>query len=915
MLMKNLKSFLLLCAFFYITDAYSQLKGLVLENVTNTPVVDATVKVIEKNLTFQTDAKGEFLLNIEPGTYTFYIAQSNHENYAEKVVVLKNDKNGYFHTFMMNRSLQPNTELPSTALSDDDLDNENSNQASSLLSASSDIFLNIAAFNWSAARFNLRGYNFTNSDTYLNGVYMNTLEDDRTVYSDWGGLNDEFRGRDNTLGLEPVDLGFGGLGGTSMYDARALKQRKTTRINYSLSNRGYDHRIMATYNTGILKNNWAFAISGSTRFANLGWQPGTWYEAYSGFIGISKIIKKNSFSLNLIDAPSMRAGSEAATKEVTTLAGNNAFNTAWGYQDGRIRSVNVRKRHVPMAILTHEWSKNMRTTWLNSLALQKGTASRSYLMNYNSPNPNPEYYRNLPSYYLYNGDTANANAITQAITADPEKYLLIDWNAFYNANSLEKDTTINGVTGKWARYAMTEQHEDPMRLAISSALTHVLTDHITLNASLRYTHEDVHKYQKMKDLMGADFMVDIDPFAYESSNNNINTAQNDLNNPNKIVKEGDTFGYNYDYLINNFTGFLQSQFTFKKLDFFLAAEIMSTSMWRDGHYKNGQYPTSSEGKSEVQKFLAPSLKGGLTFKINGRNYVVANLGMLSTAPTLDNILLDPQSNNIFADKLSLEKTQSGEIGYHYRGPYLKLKFMAYHTTISNKMINRIFYHDDLQSLVYYNLEGVSEVHDGIEAAVEAKLGHGFSSMLGAAIGRHHYNNRPTATITQQNDASYKATDLIYWKGFNFASGPQEAYHASIKYNSPKFWFVNLSGNYYRRNWVDINPMRRTMGAVDNVWNGTAFSNIIDQEVLPAFFTLDFFAGYSWKLDKTFKSMKKAQYLGINLSVNNILNNKEIITSGREQLRYDFSNRNPEKFPTKYFYAQGINYMLSLTYRF
>jgi hypothetical protein len=39
------------------------------------------------------------------------------------------------------------------------------------------------------------------------------------------------------------------------------------------------------------------------------------------------------------------------------------------------------------------------------------------------------------------------------------------------------------------------------------------------------------------------------------------------------------------------------------------------------------------------------------------------------------------------------------------------------------------------------------------------------------------------------------------------------------------------------------------------------------------------------------------------------------TGGFEQLRYDFAERNPEKFAPKYFYGQGRNFYLGLSLKF
>ena len=87
-----------------------------------------------------------------------------------------------------------------------------------------------------------------------------------------------------------------------------------------------------------------------------------------------------------------------------------------------------------------------------------------------------------------------------------------------------------------------------------------------------------------------------------------------------------------------------------------------------------------------------------------------------------------------------------------------------------------------------------------------------------------------------------------------------------------------------------------------------WESILYQIELEPAFTLDLFCGKSWRIENKY-------YLYINVGVNNILDNREFLTGGYEQLRYDYTDRNVDKFPPKYFYAYGINYFAMLGIRF
>jgi hypothetical protein len=121
-------------------------------------------------------------------------------------------------------------------------------------------------------------------------------------------------------------------------------------------------------------------------------------------------------------------------------------------------------------------------------------------------------------------------------------------------------------------------------------------------------------------------------------------------------------------------------------------------------------------------------------------------------------------------------------------------------------------------------------------------------------------------------------------------------------------------------WLDFNPIRRTYGAVEglDVNKPTELAvreGILAQTKLDAQYTVDFFGGWSYKLPKKFLGFNKSTFLVFNAGVNNLLNNQNIISGGFEQLRFDYADKNINKFPPRLFYAYGLNYFTSITFRF
>ncbi|WP_424278883.1 carboxypeptidase-like regulatory domain-containing protein, partial [Eudoraea sp.] len=108
-----------------------------------------------------------------------------------------------------------------------------------MLTATQDVFLNRAAFDFGQAFFKVRGYDSRNGSILINGVLMNKLRDGRPQLNNWGGLKDVLRNQDFYLGLQASQYRFGGLLGITNIDTRPSGLRPGFRLSGSLSNRTY----------------------------------------------------------------------------------------------------------------------------------------------------------------------------------------------------------------------------------------------------------------------------------------------------------------------------------------------------------------------------------------------------------------------------------------------------------------------------------------------------------------------------------------------------------------------------------------------------------------------------------------------------------------------------------------------------
>lgn len=814
--------------------------------------------------------------------------------------------------------------MPVIILDDNSLNDEGTQNISSLLTAGRDPFFNAATFNFSAARFRIRGYNADLSGTYINGIPMDNLDNGYTPFGLWGGLNDVFRSRDINMGIRYNTFAFGDIGSTTNMDVRAGKQKPQTNIGYAYSNRSYDHRIIFTHSTGLNKNGWAFTVSGSWRYAGEGYVRGTYFNGYSWFAAVDKKIgQRQILSLIAFNAPIESGRQGAATQEMMDIAQTHYYNASWGYQNGRKRDANISKADQPVIILTHDFRINNKTDITTSLSYSFGERSYSALDWYNAPDPRPDYYRYLPSYYK--DDPYQQQQVYDNLKNN-EAARQINWDNLYNINR-ENTASVydangikdNTITGNRSYYIQGERVTNSQRFIFNSVLNTRLSNHVDLTAGESYQSTNNNYFQRIKDLLGGSFWVDINQFAQRDFPTDNDAYQNDLNHPNRIVKTGDKYGYNYNIKIDKAAIWSQFVFKFPHIDFFVAGEGSQTIFSRTGNIQNGLFPENSYGKAAPNIFYNYAVKGGATYKINGRNYLYVSGALLTRAPYFEDAYISPRTRDILQDSLRSETIQTLEGGYILNAPKLKIHLVGYYTQMKHGFNVLTFYHDGFQNFVNYALSNIDKLYFGGEFGLEASIARNITVNGAVAVGRYYYNSRQQAIITVDNTAAVVSAETVYSNNYRIPSTPQEAYNFTASYRSPKFWFLSLSANYFDYTWLDFNPLRRTISATENLdMKSEIFYTVIDQQQLAAQNTIDAFAGYSWKVPHTYMGSgfhKKPLYISVYAGINNILNNRDIISGGFEQLRYNYSTSDISKFPPKYYYAYGINYFASLTLRF
>lgn len=916
-LFRTLYSFFLFLIF--SLQLYSQqsyvVKGAFLDANTGLALENVLISIENSSYRAFSDEKGEFELSIlETGRFTLSISKAQYLNVSQIVEISDEHPVADIGEVLLNLDLLDQTSgFDVISLSDEDLNADGSSQSVSSLLVSRDPFLATMSRQLSFARYRVRGYDGAYTETFLNGLPINDLDDGRVNWSHWSGLNDVTRNQYATHALQYHENGAGDAGGISSIDLSAENQRKQIRATYSISNRTYRNRAMLTYSTGMMKNGFALSASGSRRWSQEGYAEATSYDAWSYYLALDKKLNdKHTLGIAVVGTPTKRGMAAAATQEMYDIAGTNYYNSYWGFQNGEKRNSRIRNTNQPVVSLKHTANLTDNFNLTTAVGYVFGKYGTTRLDWYDVSDPRPDYYRKLPSWYA--DETYQQIALEKLSTKEGRQ---LDWDKFYELNKLETSNfqNVDGidgneVTGYNALYHLQNQHFDTERFMFNSSMIWKMSDNMVLTGGLYHIYEIVHSYQKVDDLLGADFYLDIDKFAERDFPDDPDIIQSDLQHPNRIVYEGDVYGYNYDMNNRKSQVWLQANSTLSKVDLFASLQLSNTAFWREGFMQNGKFPDSSLGNSEVSSFWNYGVKLGGTYKLNGRNYLYAHGISKSRAPFSRYAFISPRTRNDVVADLQSESVLSGEIGYDFRSPLAKARIAAYYTRFDNQIYNRSFYHDVERSFVNFILTDIDKVHQGIEMVLETKLSSTLSLTAAGSVGQYFYNSRPKATVSQDNTASVLVeNEIIYAKNYFVGGTPQQAFLLQFSYNSPNFWFLNVSLNYTQGLYLEFNPIRLTEEAVynlDPVTDSGQWNEVLYQEKIPGNYSLDLFGGKSFKIGD--------YYLYLNLGLNNILNNQDYITGGYEQLRFDFVSKDPDVFPARYYYGYGRNYFFNLSLR-
>lgn len=939
-------------------------KGVVVDRSSKTALDGAVLKLYsgtQEIATVRTGADGSFYIpDLKDGMYDLVIENSNY--LQSKVNVTVND--GYVKN-MFKLSLTPVHkvgEVDDASFTEFDLDDSGYQDSPTILFGQNDVFNNIAGYNFSSVRFRVRGYSSESQDVYMAGVRMNDAITGYTPYSLWSGLNEAVRSKESVNGSEISDYGFGGYNGLTNIDPMASKVRTGWRGSVLTNSALYRLRLMMTYSSGELDNGWSYAFSASARLGGNDWIKGVYYRSFGYYGSVEKKFgEEHKLGLTFMAAPGQRGAQNGSTQEVYDLMGDNMYNSNWGYYNGKVRNARVKKTHEPIAILKYDFTPESKKLKASATVLYRfGKNGYTALDWYDAPDPRPDYYRNLPSYFFMDNTDYNRLNYSKYMWAkeqweqDIPSITHINWDRLYAVNAMNST-----ADGNRSKYVIEERRTDQQDLNFAANAKWSPVNYFTLAGGLSYKWNRTEYYKILDDLLGGDYYVNIDQFAERDYASSVTMYQNDLdyylkNGKAQTLKQGDKYGYDYYANVRRAEAWVSGKFSKFGLDVALAGRIGYTKYWREGLLRKGLFPgldangqpmtyegkvittydpitgdaITSLGKSEVKDFLTGAAKLNVSYVIPGGHRVYANAAFIADAPNFNQAFISPRTRNSIVPNLKTNKTLTADLNYAYSNSGYDVRVTGYYTAIKDQSKVMSFYDDAQNSFSNFAMSGIDQRHIGLELGFKVPLPVPNLALQGVvSYGQFVYTSNPKMYQTYDNSAAivedtYGVT-IPYWKSHPTADGktvkhyvsgtPQLATSLGLSWNK-NYWFVDADVDYFDFAYLDMNPLYRTDMATsgpDKTVTPTEIEYMAAQEKFKGAVLVNASVGKSWYIKRNYQ-------LGFSLQVKNILNTTNLRTGGYEQTRLVDNTVSKERyyrFDSKYFYMSGINYMLNIYFRF
>ena len=758
-----------------------------------------------------------------------------------------------------------------------------------------DIFADVSDYGLSFVPYHRRGVRTYGETAMFNGLPV------RSEYaSTLSRLNIE---RWRYSGLRHSEHYVGRVNGYTEYRSAYSVPLSSHRVSAGFSTKGYNAGVSASVSEQFDKG-WSLSAYLSGRTGRDLYVKGVFSNSASAGISVVKQWNLDRM-LNIIFmySPSERGVRRASTDEAFTLVGNNLYNPSWGLQCGKVRNANVRRSSLPSMLVSYDMNLSGRTYLTFTLGTEAGVTRYSSLDWFDALTPMPDNYRFMPSYY---DDAQVAADVASAWRKDDRRYTQIDWDDLYERNRL---------AGNHSVYAVSDRVNRITKLSMRGEAVTLIGRDLTLGYGMSMSYSRSRSFRQMRDLLGGRYIIDKDYYLADDATYRTR-LQNDLRNPDRIVREGGRYGYDYA-AVNRYAGvYVVLNCHRDRSRFDLAAELGAETAYRRGYFEKELFAgNESFGRSRKIGMSPYSIKLSYGYSFTPRHYIELSGAACGYMPDFEDLFLQTQYNNRIIDNPRLRKEYASELNYTFLHRSFNLRATLFAMALLDNCEVSHYYDDLAGEYCDMVVTDINRLNAGVEIAATIRLARHWNASVSVVAGRYTYISDPRVSLYADTDNRVLCNRAVAHMGACTAgSAPQIAATADATYRN-RGWGVRLRANYAGFRYVEAAPVRRT----DRVAKAPSvseeiFKRFVGQERLPDAVTLDAAVWKSFRLTPASSS-----YMVVSFAADNITGNRNIVYSARESLRirrtYIADGYIYSPFPTTRLYAYPLTLRLSVSYRF
>ncbi len=810
-----------------------------------------------------TDIDGAYRLSLEPGTYFFEISYVGFEKQSKELTVGKERIriNFTLKTITLTEvqvvgdvAKTRDTPVAFSNITPVKVEEQLASQdIPMLLNSTPGVYATKSGGGDGDARINIRGFNQRNVAVMLDGIPVNDMENGWVYWSNWFGLDAVMRYTQVQRGLGASKLAIPSVGGTINIATKGIDAKKGLSLKQEVGNDGF-MRTSLGLTTGRMKNGWGLTFAGSYKKGD-GWVDQTWTEGYFYFLRVDKEIGNHIISLTAMGAP-QEHGQRSHKKYIATY--DTAFALENGVSPESINTLINNGEPVNMGLRYNpNWGYLSKasitpTDTIYPQAEPFSTANNFYhkpmfsLRDFWSVN-DKLYISNI--IYLSLGD-GGGNSFSTTPSYDPitgQQNLQVQYNS--NMNLVRPYFNINKKSSDIYRAAMNNH----FWMGLLSTFDYEHSDFLNFSGGVDLRTYKGEHFRKIQDLFGGNYFID-------SGNEN---ERNDTTK--KYV--GDIIGYHNDALVNwgglfgqvkltqgALTAFLNlttSITGYKRIDYFLPKllDVGDTTLAigynTTVNYNGITYDRTAEGLRTNEtdwKYLPGfTVKGGANYNLNETMNVFANLGYLSKAQRFNNVF--DRRNVLFRD-IKNEKVQAIELGYSWVKPKFTLNVNTYLTQWENKPADRAL-SMDIDGVRYsVNINNMNALHKGIELEFAYRITKNILLESLISVGDWKWTSADTARIYDDNGQQV-GTRPFDAKGLYVGDAAQIQNQERIRWEIIPRLYATGVFTFFGKHYAEFNPLDYDPN--NNDWAFDAEGNPIQSWKIPDYYTVDFHAGYTWRM--------------------------------------------------------------------